>query len=153
MTEADETGEGRTARLLAVGAMMAGGLLLVATALIHLHLHGHGYGSIPTIGTLFMLQAVAALVLAVAVAAWHRWFVAAAGALFLLSTAGGLLYSTWFGLFGFKEDLAAPYAGMSLAIELLGAALLGAAALVLLRLDRRAGRPLWGRRPVGVPQA
>jgi hypothetical protein len=132
----------RTGRLVAGAAMVAGALCLAGTAFVHLHLHDHGYGSIPTIGPLFMLQAIVGLALAVLVACWHRWFVAAAGALFLLATAGGLLYSVWFGLFGFSDSLGAPYAGMSLVLEFAGAVVLTAAAVALALLDRRAGS-LW----------
>jgi hypothetical protein len=130
--------------------MVVGALCLAASAQIHLHLHAHGYGSIPTIGTLFMVQAVLGFALAVIVAAWHRWFVAATGALFLLATAGGLLASAWFGIFGFSEDLAAPYAGMTLVIEFAGAAVLAGAAIAMAPRRRRqaAGAP---RLPGGSP--
>ena len=49
---------------------VAGAGLLAATAAIHLDLYLTGYRTIPTIGWLFLLQVVAAFVLAVAVLAW-----------------------------------------------------------------------------------
>jgi disulfide bond formation protein DsbB len=82
---------------------LAGGGLLVATGAIHLDLYLTGYRSIPTIGSLFLLQIVTAFVLAAAVAATRNRLAAAAGALFALSTLGGYLLTVWFGLFGFKE--------------------------------------------------
>ncbi|MFZ0171123.1 MAG: hypothetical protein WAL04_05510 [Acidimicrobiales bacterium] len=82
---------------------LAGGGLLVATGAIHLDLYLTGYRSIPTIGTLFLLQVIATFLLAAAVVATRSRLAAATGALFALSTLGGYLLSVWFGLFGFKE--------------------------------------------------
>lgn len=92
----------RVGRTLARVAMIAGALLTAATAVIHVHLWTTGYRHIATIGPLFLLQAVAGFALAVVTAAWHRWFVAAVGAVFLLGTAAGLVVSTRYGLFGFR---------------------------------------------------
>jgi len=140
MAEATGHTESRWPRRLAGLAMVAGALCLAATATIHLHLHSHGYGTIPTIGPLFLLQAIAGYGLAVVVALWHRWFVAGAGALFLLATAGGLVYSVEFGLFGFTDSFSAPYAGMSLVLEVAGAVVLAAATAALAGLERRSRR-------------
>jgi predicted lipoprotein with Yx(FWY)xxD motif len=82
---------------------IVGAALLVVSGAIHLDLYLTGYRSIPTIGTLFLLQVIAAFVLAVAIPATGSWLVAAAGALFAISTLGGYLLSLWVGLFGFTE--------------------------------------------------
>ena len=82
---------------------VAGTGLLAATAAIHLDLYLTGYRTIPTIGWLFLLQVVAAFVLAVAVLAWGGRVVDAAGAGFAVATLGGYLLSVWVGLFGFTE--------------------------------------------------
>jgi plastocyanin len=87
---------GITLRILGAG-------LLVATAAIHLDLYLTGYRHIPTIGTLFLLQVIAAFVFAVLVLAFSRPTVALAGAGFAVSTLGGYILSLWFGLFGFNE--------------------------------------------------
>jgi predicted lipoprotein with Yx(FWY)xxD motif len=81
---------------------VAGAGLLVVTGAIHLDLYLTGYRTIPTIGVLFLLQVIAAFVLAVAVLLGSR-LGALAGALFALSTLGGYLLSIWFGLFNFRE--------------------------------------------------
>jgi predicted lipoprotein with Yx(FWY)xxD motif len=81
---------------------VAGAGLLAATGAIHLDLYLTGYRTIPTIGVLFLLQIIAAFVLAVVVLLGSR-LGAAAGALFSLSTLGGYLLTVWFGLFGFRE--------------------------------------------------
>jgi predicted lipoprotein with Yx(FWY)xxD motif len=82
---------------------IAGAALLVASGAIHLDLYLTGYRSIPTIGPLFLLQVIAAFVLAVAIPVTGSALVAAAGALFALSVLGGYLLSLWVGLFGFTE--------------------------------------------------
>jgi predicted lipoprotein with Yx(FWY)xxD motif len=82
---------------------LAGAGLLAATGTIHLDLYLTGYRSIPTIGWLFLLQVIAAFVLAVAVLVTGSRLAAAAGAGFAVSTLGGYLLTVWVGLFGFKE--------------------------------------------------
>jgi predicted lipoprotein with Yx(FWY)xxD motif len=106
---------------------VAGAGLLVATGAIHLDLYLTGYRTIPTIGVLFLLQIIAAFVLAVVVLLGSR-LAAAAGALFMLSTLGGYLLSIWFGLFSFREvrTTAGVVAGL---IEVAGFAVLAALAL------------------------
>jgi predicted lipoprotein with Yx(FWY)xxD motif len=82
---------------------IAGAALLVAAGAIHLDLYLTGYRTIPTIGPLFLLQVIAAFVLAAGLLVTGNWLVAAAGAGFAVSTLGGYLLSLWVGLFGFTE--------------------------------------------------
>ena len=82
---------------------VAGALLLVVSSCIHLGLYLTGYRSIPTIGWLFLVQAVVAFILAVGALVTHSRLVAVAGAAFALSTLGCYLLAVWIGLFGFKE--------------------------------------------------
>jgi predicted lipoprotein with Yx(FWY)xxD motif len=82
---------------------VAGALLLVVSACIHLGLYLTGYRSIPTIGWLFLVQAIVAFVLAIGALVTHGRLVAVAGAAFALSTLGSYLLAVWIGLFGFKE--------------------------------------------------
>jgi len=58
-------------------------------------------------------------------------------------TAAGLLLSAQIGLSGFKDSLAARYAGLSLAVEFAGAGLLAASAVAA------AARPPAARRGTG----
>jgi predicted lipoprotein with Yx(FWY)xxD motif len=90
----------RSWQLLAL--RLAGAGLLIATGAMHLDLYLTGYRTIPTIGWLFLLQVIAAFVLAAGVLLGSR-LAAAAGALFALSTLGGYLLSIWVGLFNFRE--------------------------------------------------
>ena len=85
-----------------LGLRLAGSGLLIATGAIHLDLYLTGYRTIPTIGWLFLLQVIAAFVLAAGVLLGSR-LAAAGGALFALGTLGGYLLSIWFGLFNFRE--------------------------------------------------
>jgi predicted lipoprotein with Yx(FWY)xxD motif len=86
-----------------LGLRLAGSGLLIATGAIHLDLYVTGYKTIPTIGWLFLLQVIAAFLLAAVVGLFASRLAAAAGALFALSTLGGYLLSIWVGLFGFRE--------------------------------------------------
>jgi predicted lipoprotein with Yx(FWY)xxD motif len=119
-------GPGRMWRL---GLRLVGGGLLVAAGAIHLDLYLTGYRTIPTIGWLFLLQVIAAFVLAAGVLLLGSRLAAAAGAGFALSTLGGYLLSVWIGLFGFKEvrTTAGIAAGV---IEVAAFAVLAAMALI-----------------------
>ncbi len=82
---------------------IVGAALLVASGAIHLDLYVTGYRTIPTIGPLFLLQVIAAFVLAAAILVTGNWLVEVAGAGFAVSVLGGYLLSLWVGLFGFTE--------------------------------------------------
>ena len=82
---------------------VAGAVLLVVSAGIHLDLYLTGYRSIPTIGWLFLVQFLVAFVLAIGALVTHSRLVAVAGAAFALSTLGCYLLAVWIGLFGYKE--------------------------------------------------
>jgi hypothetical protein len=86
-----------------LGLRIAGVGLLAATAAIHLDLYLTGYRTIPTIGWLFLVQVIAAFVLAAAVLVSGSRVASAAGAGFAVATLGGYLLSVWAGLFGFTE--------------------------------------------------
>lgn len=124
--------------------MFGGAACLAWSGCIHLDLWHLGYRAIPTVGTLFVLQAAAAIGLALLVAASRRLLPALAGAGLLLSTIGGLLWSAQWGLFGFHEHLDAPFAALSLAVETAGAVALLTAAALRHRVARATSR---GRRP------
>ena len=82
---------------------VAGAALLAATGAIHLDLYLTSYRNIPTIGWLFLLQVIAAFLLAAGVLVTRGPLVPAAGAGFAVATLGGDLLSLWIGLFGFQE--------------------------------------------------
>jgi hypothetical protein len=113
-------------------AMLIGAALVAAASAIHLHLWATGYRAIPTIGPLFLVQGIVGSTLAVVLAASRRLFAVIAAAGFMAATIGGLLLSVYVGLFGFMDSLAAPFAGLSLAVEGVGALMLATVGVVLL---------------------
>jgi hypothetical protein len=129
------------AAVLALAATGAG--FLVWSAVIHLELWSDGYKDISVIGPLFLVQAIACIVLAVAIVAFRWLALIAAGAVAGVATAVGLLLSVYVGLFGYTESLSVPYATLSLAVEFTAAfVLLVATALLALPVRARAvGNP------------
>jgi hypothetical protein len=119
-------------RVMITLALFVGAALVATTGAIHLHLWAAGYRTIPTIGPLFLFQGIAGAALAVALVASRRLLTVVAGAGFMVATIGGFLLSVYVGLFGFMDTLAAPFAGVSLAVESAGALVLSVVAAVLL---------------------
>ena len=124
---------GRGAGYVASVSCVVGGLLLGWSGYLHLHLwQSLGYRHIPTIGTLFLLQAVSAFALGLAAIAARRAWAALLGAGFSASTVAGLIISIDHGLFGFKESWSAPFARQSFIIELVAFVLLAFSAALWL---------------------
>jgi hypothetical protein len=116
---------GRRAGWGATVTFVVGGLLLVWSSYIHFHLwDSEGYRHIATIGPLFLLQSIAALVLGLLVVAIRRVWAALLGVGFALSTLAGFLISVEYGLFGFKDSWQAPFANEAFAVELTAAVFL-----------------------------
>ena len=119
----------------------AGSTLVVASSVVHFELwDDHGYRNIPTIGPLFLIQAVVGVLLALGTSVTRGVLLVLAEAGFALSTAAGLIISVNFGLFGWQDSMSAPYSGLALSVELAAAALLIAAAAIFVRA---VGKPLW----------
>ena len=92
-----------------------------------------GYRTIPTIGPLFLVQGIAGALLAVLLVLLRRLLLVVMATGFMIATIGGLLLSINVGLFGFMDTLAAPYAGLSLGVEVAGAVLLAVVGVALVR--------------------
>ena len=124
--------------------ILAGAILAVISGVIHLYLWGeaNGYRQIPTIGPLFLVQGIAAVVIGLATAATRRLIMVLAAAGTLAATAAGLVITIEHGLFGFRESWGAPYVRTSLYEEIAGAVLLLIAAWALAR--PRTSHPLPG---------
>ena len=116
---------------------VAGAGLLVWSGVIHLQLWSDGYRDISVIGPLFLIQGIASIAVAVALAVFRRLVLLAAGAVLAAATAAGLLLSAGIGLFGYTESLAVPYAETSLVVEFTSAVVLAAAAAIVLAARRR----------------
>jgi hypothetical protein len=101
-------------RLVGVG-------LLTWVAVIHLHLWTEGYRDIPTVGPLFLADAVGGFVLAAVLLVWPRPLAGLLGAGFMISTLGGLILSLNFSLFGFRESSGASFVTETIILESVGA--------------------------------
>jgi hypothetical protein len=132
--------------LTVVGLRAVGALLLAAAGAIHLYLWSTGYDSIDWIGPLFLVNAVAAFLLAAAVLTAPRrllFWPAGAGALLQLGTLGGLVLSSTVGLFGFVESSAASYYWESVIVESVGFVVLTALAWLCRPVRRSLLREDW----------
>jgi hypothetical protein len=136
----------RAARWTVNDLAIAGAVLILASAIIHLRLWADGgYQGISVIGPLFLAQGIAGILFAVVLGLFRRLGLIVAGAILMLATAGGLLLSVYIGLFGYKESLAVPYAGLSLVVEFAGAGILAIAAILFLvaRPRRPGNEQVW----------
>ena len=119
----------RPARV-AVTVMIAGGAVCTAgSGIIHLYLWGkqYGYRDVPTIGPLFLLQGIVAVLLGLLVVASRRVLVLVLAGGMLVVSVVALVLAVEVGLFGFRDSWLAPYAWTTLYEEIVGAVLLLAA--------------------------
>jgi len=139
----------RPARV-AVTAMIAGGAACtVGSGVIHLYLWGkqYGYRDVPTIGPLFLIQGIVAILLGLLVIVSRQVLVAVLAGGMLVVSVISLVLAIEVGLFGFKDSWYAPYAWTCFYEEIAGAVLLLVAAGVLAwsAIGSRAGGPGPGR--------
>ncbi len=138
--------------LTATLAFMAGGLLVVWSTYIHFHLwQSLGYRHISVIGPLFLLQSIAGLLVGLLIIIVCRVWVALMGIGFAISTMIGFFASIQFGLFGFKDSWAAPFAHQAFAIELATVLVLTIAGALCLTRSTNATRT--GATPTRVPSS
>jgi hypothetical protein len=122
----------RMPRLAVDVLVVAGSGLLLYSAAIHFYLwNSQGYRHIPTIGPLFLAQAIVGALLAVATAIFRLLPLVVAAAGMSVSSIGALLISIWWGLFGWQDSFSAPYVGLVLWVEAFAALFLGLAAVML----------------------
>lgn len=139
-------GPGDIAPLLArvaITVLIAGGAACaVYSGYIHLYLWGRQqfpYRDIPTIGPLFLVQGIAAILIGLLVIITRRVGALLVGAGLLVVSVVALIIDVEVGMFGFKDSWAVPYAKTTLYEEIVGAVLLLVAAGVL-AWSGRAGR-------------
>lgn len=111
---------------------------VLVSAAVHLRLWLEGFRDISYIGPAFLLNAVAGLVIAVALLAWRHWLPWFLAAGFGAATLGAFVVSATVGLFGVQERWtggAVLTAAVSEVVALLGGA------LGLLRERRSARQP------------
>ncbi len=95
--------------------------LVIWVAVVHLHLWSEGYRDIPTVGPLFLANAVTGFLLAAVLLLWPRPLAGLLGAGFMASALGGLIVSLNFGLFGFRESSGASFVTETIILESVGA--------------------------------
>jgi hypothetical protein len=114
-----------------------GSLVLLTVGGIHLYLVLHGVGG--TLGVLFVLNAVAALVLAIGMLVLRGRLLqvtAVLSLLFVVATLASLLLALTVGLFGITEVWSFTLVPQTVLIESIGIVVLALACLVLLRRPR-----------------
>jgi hypothetical protein len=120
---------------VAVTVVIAGGAACaVYSGYIHLYLWGRQpfpYRDIPTIGPLFLVQGIAAIIIGLLVVISRRVGAVLIGAGLLVVSVVALVIDVEVGMFGYKDSWAVPYAKTTLYEEIIGAALLLVAAGVL----------------------
>jgi hypothetical protein len=102
------------------GLCTADAALLVASGIIHLNLWDTSYRHVKTLGPLFLVQVIAAFVIAVALVATRQLLVVAAAGLLMAGTIVGFIVVRTHGLFGFKLPFTSGEAWAVLVIEIAG---------------------------------
>jgi hypothetical protein len=120
-----------------------GAALVLAVGAIHLQLYFDSYRHVPqaNVGRSFILNAVAALVVAIAIVVWRHWLPLVAGIVLLDATLFAFALSrTSVGIFGFTEQgwNPSPQAALAVACEVAAAVVL----VVTLALEWRPARRL-----------
>jgi hypothetical protein len=116
---------GRQGDAVALGAVAAAAVLMVCSGLIHIHLWQIAYRHVATLGPLFLVQAVAALVLAVVLVLARVVVVALACMALMVGTLVGLILAATVGIFGFTLHIVTAWAYEALGAELLSTVALG----------------------------
>jgi hypothetical protein len=116
-----------------VAGILAAAAMMVVSGVVHIHLWDIAYRHVATLGSLFLVQAVAAIVGAVVLATTRWVFVAVGSALLMGGTVVGFVIAATVGLFGFKLPEVTGWADLALATEVLSAAVFAAVVVRKLR--------------------
>lgn len=109
---------------------------VLVSGAVHLLLWFDGFRDIDVIGPLFLLNAVASLVIAGAVMLWRHWLPLLAAVGFGASTLGAFILSTTVGFFGVREM----WQGTEVITAAVSEAVAVAAGLAALLVERRRSR-------------
>jgi hypothetical protein len=120
---------------------------MVCSGLIHIHLWDIAYRQVATLGPLFLVQAVAALVLAVVLVVARVVVVALACMVLMVGTVVGFVLAASVGIFGFTLQIVTVWAYEALSAELLSAVVLGVLVLRSWRVAQAQAPP-----PAQTPQ-
>jgi hypothetical protein len=117
-----------------VTVLIAGGAACTAgSGVIHLYLWGkqYGYRDVPTIGPLFLIQGITAVLIGLIIIVSRQVGVLIVGAGLMVTSVICLVLAVEVGMFGFKDSWLAPYAWTTLYEEIAGGIVLLAAAAAL----------------------
>ncbi len=92
-------------------------VLVIVSGIVHLHLWDIAYRDVATLGPLFLVQAIAGLILGVALALWRRAVLALAALGLMAGTIVGFILVVTVGLFGFKLHDITGWAVLALVVE------------------------------------
>jgi hypothetical protein len=112
--------------------------LMVASGLIHLHLWDIAYRHVKTLDVLFLVQVVAALLLAVTLLVTRHLLAVVASLLLMAGTIVGFLLARTVGIFGFKLTFTSGLANTVLIIEVAAVVLLARTGVLMRRRGARA---------------
>jgi hypothetical protein len=107
--------------------------LMVTSGVIHVHLWDIAYRHVATLGPLFLVQAIAAIVLAVAVLVTRNVLVVGAALALMAGTIVGFILVRTVGLFGFTLTFTSGLAYTVLIVEIVAVLALALTGLLLLR--------------------
>jgi hypothetical protein len=133
MTTTHERNAATSSRAASWVLFIIDGGLLVASGIIHLHLWDIAYKNVATLGPLFLVQAISALVIAVAIVATRHLLAVAAGLALAAGTILGFILARTVGIFGFKLTFSSGLANTVLIIEAVAVVLLTMTAAMILR--------------------
>jgi hypothetical protein len=129
---------GARSGLIANLVLMAAAGTLAVSAAVHLELWSTGYRQLPTIGPLFLFQAVTGFILSAVLILTRRVWAAVLSFVFVCATIGGFLMAVYVGLFNFRDSWSAPFAGMAFAYEIASLVLLVAGSTLSVMRRRKA---------------
>ena len=112
----------------------AGAGLAIYSGYIHLYLWGrqpYPYSAIPTIGPLFLVQGIAAILIGLLVIVSRQFYAVLIGLGLMVVSVAALVIDVEVGMFGFQDSWSVPYATGTLYWEIVGAVLLLIAAVAL----------------------
>lgn len=130
-TQATKTVTGNRTTSWALFVLDAG--LLITSGAIHLHLWDIAYRHVATLGPLFLVQGIVAIVLALAILFTRHILLVAAGVALCVGTIAGFITADTVGVFGFKLPYITGEAWTVLVVEIVAIIALAATGAMLLR--------------------
>jgi hypothetical protein len=115
---------GARSGLIANLVLIAAAGTVAVSAGVHLNLWSTGYRHLPTIGSLFLFQAIAGFFLSATLILTRRVWAAVLSFGFVSATVAGFLMAVYVGLFNFRDTWSAPFAGRAFAYEIASVVLL-----------------------------